>query len=271
MMNQKPLSAQLTERQRHDMQLDADQVARSLGFGAVMPVNEPFPETAFPIGHAENDAASDIMLDTEAPRPEPKPPLLELAMRRLRSLTPHTPELKEEIENAIAVFATPLAALDQLVERVEQEHFSAIDARWERIRKEGRELLDTIIPKCEKAVYRWQQQAQKTSEAKAQRAADALQCLFERQKISEWASASEIAAADKRKANAGDASVAAAALALEDQRGLAAAESALATATGHLQKLKTELHRLQAELHGQVYFDTTLGLSRDPLSHRAKW
>jgi len=266
---QKPLTQTLEDRHTHSMELNPDVVARS--FGAVMPVAQPFPETPFPIGHAEDDAAGEIMLDERAKRPAPAVPILELVMRRLQSLRPRTPERKEEIANAVAVFAAPLEALDLLISGTEEDTFEAIDKRWESIRKQGRELLDTTIPKCGKQVYRWQQQCQKSGEQKAHRIADVTSLFLQRQKISQWSSASEIDAADKRLADAKAASAAAFELSLEDQRGLATAESALATAQNHLQKLKTELHRLEAELKGEAYFDPELGLSRSPLAHREKW
>jgi hypothetical protein len=267
-MLQKPLSQQLEDRQKHSMALDADQVARS--FGVALPIG-PLPESPFPITHAENDAASDILLDERARRPEPAPSILELAMRRLRSLTPRTAKRKEHVANAIAALTVPLEVLDQLIEDVEQEHFSAIDKRWEQIRKEGRELIDVVIPKCGKTVYSWQQQCQKSGEQKQHRIADVTSLYLQRQKISQWSSAAEIDAADRRLAEAKAASAAAAELAFEDQKGLAVVESALATATNHLQKLKTELHRLEAELRGEAYFSPEYGLSVDPLAHRSKW
>jgi hypothetical protein len=268
-MLQKPLSQQLEDRQKHSMELDPDVVARS--FGAVMPVNEPFPETPFPITHVEADVESSILLDERAPRPTPAVSILELAMRRLQSLRPRTDARKAEISNAMAVFAVPLEALDLLVAQTEEENCEIIDKRWEQIRKEGRELIDVVIPKCGKKVHQWQQQAQKSGEAKAHRIADVTGLYLRRQKISQWSSAAEIDQADKRLADAKEASAVAFELALEDQRGLAVAESALATATNHLQKLKTEMHRLEAELRGTPYHDPETGLSRSPLSHREKW
>lgn len=268
-MIQKPVTQQLEDRRTSSLELDADTVARS--FGVVLPVNQPLPETPFPIGHVENDAASEIALDTRAPRPEPAVSILELAMRRLKALKPRTPERKEHVENAIAALAVPLEALDLLVADIEAEHFEAIDRRWEQIRKEGRALIDSTIPKCEKKVYQWQQQCQKSGEAKAHRIADVTSLYLQRQKISQWSSAAEIDAADRRLAEAKAASAAAAELAFEDQKGLAVAESALATAQNHLQKLKTELHRLEAELRGEAYFSPEYGLSVDPLAHREKW
>jgi hypothetical protein len=132
-------------------------------------------------------------------------------------------------------------------------------------------LLDTIIPKIQGTIHKWQQECQKSGEAKAERGADAQQCFFERKKISQFASRKEIEAADRRLENARAASAAAAELALEDLRELAKHESALASAQATLQLLKTELHRLATELRGDIYFDPELGLSRDPLAHRAKW
>lgn len=264
-MIQKPLSAQLEDRQKHSMELDPDVVARS--FGAVMPVNEPFPEVAAPF----DDAGSEILLDDRAPRLEPKPSILELAMRRLQSLKPHTESRKEQVANAILALAVPLEALDQLISETEQEHFEAIDARREECRKRGRELVDEVIPKLDREVYKWRQESQKSGEKKAERGADAQQCFFERAKISQWASAKEVGAADKRLENAKSASAAAAELALADMRELAVAESKLESAKGTLQLLHKELHRCAAELRGDVYHDPETGLSRNPLAHREKW
>ncbi|MGB8522432.1 MAG: hypothetical protein WCD43_05675 [Candidatus Acidiferrales bacterium] len=190
------------------MELDAEQVARN--FGVALPVG-PLPESPFPIGHVENDPASTIMLDERAPRPEPSASILEVAMSRLRSLKPSSPERQAEVEAVIQALAAPLEALDLLISEVEAEHFEETDARWEQCRVRGRELLDVIIPKLEKEKYKWQQQYQKSSEQKAERGIDAQQCFFERQKISEWSSASEIAIADKKLADAKAASAAAAA------------------------------------------------------------
>jgi hypothetical protein len=262
-MIQKPLTQTLEDRHTHSMELDPDRVARS--FGVALPVGAPLPES--PV----DDAPGEIMLDVRAPRPAPAASILEIVMRRLRSLTPQTDARKEEIQNAIAVFAIPLEALDLLVAETEQEHFDAISTRWEQCRKRGRELVDETIPKLQGEVYKWQQESQKSGEAKAHRGQDAQTYFFQRAKISQWASQKEIASADKRLADAKEASASATALALEDQRSLAVAESALATAQNHLEKLKKELHRLEAELRGDAYFDTETGLSRSPLAHREKW
>jgi hypothetical protein len=211
------------------------------------------------------------MLDVRAPRPAPAASILEIVMRRLRSLTPQTDARKEEIQNAIAVFAIPLEALDLLVAETEQEHFDAISTRWEQCRKRGRELVDETIPKLHGEVYKWQQESQKSGEAKAERGADAQQYFFERQKLSSWASQKEIASADRRLADAKVASAAAAELALADLRELAVHESKLESAKETLKLLKTELHRLAAELNGTPYFDPETGLSRDPVGYRGKW
>jgi hypothetical protein len=249
------------------MELDADQVART--FGVALPIG-PLPESPFPATHAE-DAASAIMLDTRAPRPTPAAPILEIAMRRLQSLKPRTAERKAEVKAVIAALAAPLEALDLLIAETEQEHFNAIDARWQECRKRGRTLIDEIIPQLEGEKYKWQQEAQKSGEQKAQRGVDAQTFWWERQRISEWASEKEIAAADKRLENARAASAAATQLALDDQRSLAVAESALESAKATLATLKTELHRLATELRGEPYFDPELGLSRDPLFYKEKW
>jgi hypothetical protein len=246
------------------MELDADQVARS--FGVALPVGQPLPDAPL-----VDDAPGEIMLDVRAPRPAPAASILEIVMRRLRSLTPQTDARKSEISNAIAVFAAPLEALDLLVAETEQEHFDAISTRWEQCRKRGRELVDETIPKLQGEVYKWQQESQKSGEAKAERGQDAQQYFFERQKLSQWASAAEIRAADRRLADAKSASAAATELALNDLRELAKHESALASAQATLATLKAELHRLQAELRGEPYFDPETGLSRDPVAYREKW
>jgi hypothetical protein len=267
---QKPLIQQLADRHTSSLELDPAAVAAS--FGIVFPVNEPLPTTPFPIPHAEDDRRSEVLLDTlSPPRPAPAAPILEIVMRRLRSLTPRTEERKEHVANAIAALTVPLQALDQLIEEIEEDHFTAISTRWERCRKRGRELIDEIIPKLGKEVYQWQQASQKSYEAKRHRAADAEEYSVQRRKISDWASQREILDADKRLRDAAAASVEAAALALEDMRSLAVVESALANAQATLATLKTELHRLQAELKGTPYFDPELGLSRDPMAHRAQW
>jgi hypothetical protein len=264
-MIQKPLTQTLADR--HSMELDPEQVARS--FGVVYPVNAPLPETAVPVLHAEEDDTI-IQLDTRAPRPAPADPILAIAMRRLKSLKPRSPERRAEVEAIIAALAVPLEGLDLMILEIETEHFEAIDARWEQIRKDGRNLADSM-PTLQGALYTAMQQCNASGEAKGQRKQDLETFYWQRKRISQWSTSEEIAAADLQFENARSAMQRATDAALEDQRSMAAAESKLATAQANLQNLKTELHRLATELRGDPYFDPALGLSRDPLSHREKW
>jgi len=156
------------------------------------------------------------------------------------------------------------------VAELEAEHFNSIDKRWEEIRKEGRKLVDSM-PKLQGAVYKWAQECNKSGEAKGQRKQDLETYFWQRKRVSQWSTSEEIDAADKKLTDAKEAMAAATQLALDDQRSMAVAESALATAQNHLERLRTELHRLEAELRGQPYFDPELGLPRDPLAHRGKW
>lgn len=267
---EKPLTQRLFEQQqggRSSAARDAALIARS--FGVALEVDKPFPEAVVPDRHAEDDDEI-ILLDTRARRPEPQPSLLSLVMARLQSLTPRTAASKKKVSEAISSIIEPVKAIDALVDALELEHFHAIDKRWEEIRKQGRALLDSK-PAVQVELAQAMQAANASLAAKGQRRLEVRTYYQERRRMSVWSTAEEIRAVDLKFERAQEAAREAEDKALEDQRTQAAAEGKLATVEANLKLLHTELHRLQAELHGEPYFDPSLGLSKSPVFYRDKW
>lgn len=261
------LSERLGESNPHSGALDPDLLARN--FGVVATVGEPPPEAESPLIHAEDDD-SYIKFDQRAAKPEPPRSLESLAVERLRSLKPRTPERRAQVMKVIGASTAVLKAIDLLVEEMEQERFAAIDARWEEIRKQGRILLDSM-PKLQKELAVCMNRVNASASAKSDRRADLETWFEERKHLSRFATEAEIRAANLKVAQAKDAARNAADDALTDQQELAAAEAALATCKANLQTHQTELSRLEAELTGQNYFDPETGLSSSPVYYRNRW
>jgi hypothetical protein len=250
------------------LELDPDLVARSLGFGAVVPVNEPLPETPSPLQHVEDDF--DLPIDEQAKRPAPKPSLQELVNARLLSIKPRTPERQQEVMELIGSLLEPLKAADELVAVLEEEHFKAFDDRWEMIRRQGRELVDSL-PALEKELAEAQNYHRESQEKKSHRRTDLETYSEERKRISPWSTRLEIEAADKKLERAKAAMVAADEQEFERRKVLAVHEGKVATVRENLRLLKLELKRCEAELNGQPFFDPNYGLSTDPIAHRNEW
>jgi len=238
-------------------------------FGSVVEVAKPLPETEVPLVHAEDDDQL-IQLDVRATRPATPPSLVSIAMRRLQSLKPANPEQQAQVMEMISLITAPLRDVDAFVATLEEEHFKAIDARWESFRQQGRELADSL-PALQEEFAECLRDVNASAESKGQRIADLRARIEERRKIGDFASAKEVAAADQRVEKAREAMALATQKALDDMRAMAVVEGRIETTQEKVKIAKTELHRLQAELRGERYFDPETGLSVEPLSHRANW
>jgi hypothetical protein len=226
-------------------------------FGAVLPVAEPLPE----IDDIQRD---DLPIDSRAPRRAPAPSLLEIATARLTSIKPTSPKRQREVLEWLGRILEPLQAFDEFIATLEEEHFTAIDARWEVIRKAGRALVDSL-PSIQAELASAQHYVNQSAEAKVHARADLESAHEERQRISAWATTKEIAAVDAKLLKAREAMKAAAQKAFSDLQTLAAAEGKMATARENLRRHALELKRLAAEVKGEAYFDPDLGLSTDPM------
>jgi hypothetical protein len=262
---QRPLIERLSqahERRLHTGEIDLNR------FAAVVNVDEPLPETDRPLVHAEEDF--DLPIDNRAKRLPPKPTILSLVYGRLNSLKPQTDESQQQLKELQGTLLPTLQAIDEFVTTMEDEHFEAIDKRWELVRQRGREIVDSI-PELEQewgAALNFSNLAQET---KQQRRADLEQKWQEQKRICSWATKPEIAAADQKLWRAQNAARVAGEQAFERKRELAVAESKLVSARETLRLLKLEMKRLEAELRGENYFDPSLGLSKDPKWYRDKW
>jgi hypothetical protein len=254
----KPQIEQLSQKDSRYQtgELDPELVARNFGF--VSPVNEPLPEV-------DDIQPDDLPVDSRAPRRSPAPSLLTLATSRLLSIKAQTPERKQEVQEWLGRILEPFKALDEFIAALEEEHFAAIDDRWEVIRKAGRVLVDSL-PSIQAEVGSAQQYVNQSTEAKGHARSDLESAHEERQRISAWATSKEIAAADAKLLKAREAMKVAAQKAFEDLQTLAAAEGKLATCRENLRRHGLELKRLAAELRGEPYFDPDTGLSTDPMS-----
>jgi len=164
----------------------------------------------------------------------------------------------------------PLESFDRFVAEMEEEHFVAVDQRWENCRIAGRKLVDSV-PALEREIAQGQQLVRETGQTKGQRKGELETLYYQRQRISQWADENEIRTADKQLSDAREAMQIATQEALEAMQDLADSESKLLTTRAHLQTLQTEMSKLQHELDGQAYFDPSLGLSARPTAYKESW
>ena len=252
---------------RSGMELDPALVARN--FGAVADVAEPFPETDVPLVHAEDDD-TNIHLDQRAVKPQPPRSLQSLAVERLRSLKPRSPERKQQVAEALAAMLEPIKAIDDLVATLEQEHFEAIDARWETIRKQGRVLQDGI-PGLQRELAAAMNHVNECEREKGKCKTVVEEAFYSRKKISRFSTQKEISAADQKLESARNAMALATQDTLEAHQAMAVVEGKVATVKTNLATITTEMSRLEAELRGEAYHDPATGLSTSPVFYRDKW
>ena len=143
----------------------------------------------------------------------------------------------------------PLRALDAFIIILEQEHFQALDDRWERTRQQGRELSESFpaLQSDYAAALNYSNEAEQT---RGRRKADFAQRVEERGRISNWATAAEVSDADERMEKAGIAMDLATQKAFQRQQELATAESKVASAKENLALFSQEMRRCEAELKG---------------------
>jgi hypothetical protein len=270
-MHNKPLIEQLSSRLspvHQTGEVDPELVAAN--FGVSYQPNAPLPEADSTIGHAEDDD-TDLILNTHAKRPDPKPSLVSIAIARLQSLKPLTPERQKEVTAMLRmILEQPLAVIDEFMAVLEQEHFEAIDDRWERTRVQGRELSDSM-PMLEAELAQALNYSNQAEETRGQRKQDLGNAFEQRRRISAFATEREIQTADDRLQKARAAMEAANAKSLQRQQELAVAESKVASARENLRLFQQEMRRCEAELRGEPYFHPELGLSVDPKSYREGW
>jgi hypothetical protein len=237
-------------------------------FGVEVP-GQPLRESEIPVKPL-GDGPSKIQLDSKAPKPAPKPTLLAMAQVRLGSLRPQTDERKQEVAAMLALMVEHLGAADDLISTLEDEHVEAIETRREVIRKAGRKIVDGF-PALQQAQVEAQMFAN-NAESEKVAAKSRLETLYEaRKRISKWATAAEVAAADKKLAKAREEMTRASEVALHKQQLLAECENKVKEAEANLELLGTERERLDAELGGEAYFHPALGLSTSPVFYRDSW
>jgi hypothetical protein len=265
----KPLTQKLDDSLSRNMELDPATVAAS--FGAVMPVGEPLPDSGLPERHVEDDVL-DLTTDQRKPLKQKEPPaaLLTLALTRLRSLKPLSKERTKQVEQAVLNISAPLKAVDDLIAVLEREHRDSIAARWDELRKTGREIsarMDGLVGEVNRCLM-----AVNESEAKKVHCKTQLQTHHDNlRRINRWASEEEIAEAEKLVAADRIAMQEASDVALAAQQVLAEAQNAVTIAKAQILGIQREMDICEAELQGQPYHDRELGLSKDPTFYRDAW
>jgi chromosome segregation ATPase len=264
----KPLLQQISDSNNHSLELDPAVVASN--FGVAYPPNQPLPDSGLPERHVEDDQL-DVVTDQRKPPKQKQPAsLLTLALTRLRSLQPQSPERARQVEQAIANITAPLKAVDDLVAVLEKEHHDAIATRWDELRVQGRKIsegMDALTGEVNRCMMRVND-----SEAAKVRAKTRLQAHHESaSKMSRWASEEEIAAAEKLVAADRISMQEATDVALAAQKVLAEAQNKVAIAQAQILGIQREMDRCEAELKGQSYHDPELGLSKDPVFYRDSW
>jgi hypothetical protein len=268
----KPLSQMLHEQNGGAStvaQLDAVTVAASFG-AQILPVNEPLPETAVRIPHAEEDRANPT-LNRRPPQPkEPAEPLLKLMETRLRSLKSISPTRSKEIEKLIYKLYAPLKAVDDFIETVEEERLISLGDQWEMRRKQGRKIKESL----DKLIGAVNQSMMVHNESEAQKKRCEIQLQADHlagRRLSKWATEQEISDAEELVAEDRIAKQAADEQWLTTLRALTEAQNAVAIARAQVEGIEQEMSRLEAEIQGASYCDPTTGLSVDPLGYRAGW
>ena len=250
-------------------ELDPALVAAS--FGVAYEPDKPLPQADVPSIHVEDEPASKVLLDNrKLPKPKDAPPtLFDIAVARLRSLKPRTADMRQQVAAAIADCGV-LAAIDELVAALEREHFAAIEARHEELRKQGRALLETL-PAIQGELNQAMMSVNQSATLKGRAVSGVREAHEECRTISKWASRKEIIAATEKLSSAKERMNEASEAALADMRAMAAVESKLATAKANLEILETEMDRLEASASGKDFHDPTTGLSVDPVLYRDSW
>jgi hypothetical protein len=257
----RPLSHQLAQDrglQTHTGELELDPQLVAQSFGVAYPPNEPLPET-----NAPEDSLDGLILNERAPRRKPPVPLLSIAIERLQSVKPQSPQRQKELTKMIAKIYPTLRAVDALYALLEQEHFQSVSNRWEEIRVQGRALNDAL-PAFDKALGEARNFCNLSEEAKHQRHADLEQRVAERERISKWSTQREIEVADERVEKAKAAAASAREKALQRQEEFWVAKNKLLDAKNNLRLLGLKLQGLAAEMAGRAYHDPQTGLLVDP-------
>jgi len=249
--------------------LDPRVVADS--FGQILHPNQPLPESPVFQGHAELDEPDGLRIDASKPvRPSPKS-LQEIVTSRLFSIVPMTEERKREIIALISSVTPALQKCDEMVATLEREFADGADDRWEKLRQQGRKILDETLPSIQAELAGAMADVNTAEAKKAELKSKTQSLYFARQKMSRFSSTAELDRADERLLKARTELQAATDEALEAQRALAAAEGKMESARADLQNTKTQMQVVEALLKGQPFFDPTTGLSVDPQSYRDLW
>lgn len=262
-MIQKPLTERLSNRSS-SMELDPDLVAASLGFGRVSQPASPLADNPTPT--RQFATATEIpLIDTRAKKPEPKPSLFSIVMKRLESLTPLSKEHEKLVTEMKAKVIPSLTAIDKFISEVEEARYIAVEVRWEEVRTAGRKLIDSL-PALQQQLAQALQYCNASESAKVRTQTAAEQLFHERLAMnkSPWLSKAELKSADQKLEKAKELAIQARQKALDDVRALAVVESKIASVNATLESYQTELQRLALELNGAAHFDPEFGLSTEP-------
>ncbi|MGB8801872.1 MAG: hypothetical protein WCC97_14400 [Candidatus Acidiferrales bacterium] len=249
--------------------LNPQTVARN--FGVAYEVAESLPESEGAIRHAEDERESGLLLDTKK-TPATKPalqPLLAIAIGRLRTINPRTPERAHLVAQLIADSQETLAAIDEMVATLDRERVEALETRLEELRTLGRaqrKHLDTLQSNVYTAMLVWN-----GAEEQKVKADSRLQIAIEHRRalrLDRFSSDEQLGAADEKVTSAVRKLNAAKDVHLRAERQKAEAENALALGQSELRAIGIAMDRCLAELKGQIYHDPETGLSVEPIAVR---
>jgi hypothetical protein len=272
---EKPLSARLHEKVfgGSPMSTGIDRQLLAQSFGVSIPAGKPFAESPVPELHVDHEVESGLLHDKHkaSAKPELKS-ILELAAARLQSIKPRTIERAREVAQLITDLQEPLKAVDEMFAILETERVEALEQRAEQLRVRGRELRDKIEHQLQASLFDAMHALNASSKEKKDCEGQLGVAQRERTAIKK-----DRFATDKQRATA-DAKVTKAASALvlaqqTDWKRLQAhndAENAVKLAQSELRNIEIAIDQCAAEIAGQVYHDTALGLSVDPTAHLAQ-
>jgi hypothetical protein len=243
-------------------------LGRALG---VYGSGESFPESSTPSLHLEEESERPHVLRSGKPTKPQLTPLLTIVLSRLVKFKSIAAEKRqEEFQRTINEIVGPLKAADELLNSAEQERFARIEAQWAELQTEGRILKRKTIPKLKEAEIVALNDFGNGQQHKERCVQHSQACEREMWRVrkDDFATNKEITAAEKEFADARTAYQEASNTALVRRTKLDSAQVDYLNAKSRFHDIQVEMDRLTAEASGEEYFDTTLGLAVNPVSHR---
>jgi hypothetical protein len=270
----KSIFQKMEDKQNGDLGLSVDPQIVAQSFGFVSQPNSPLPELEEeePVGgiYREADGLSDnrsqVLTDWRKPAKQTPKTLAELAVNRLVNLRVTTPEQRQKVDLMLAEVQMDQASLkeiDELVASIEAENYASLEARYEQVRAQGRQLLEHSLPELHAAAAACLPALNESEAQKTHWQGEVEIRYITRRRLGKFSSPKEIQKADERLAEAKKTLAEAKATWFEALRAFEGKKGAVEIARQNLTAYENELDRIAAELSGSVTFDPETGLSNE--------